>query len=182
MGKTNDTESLKALELLSPQASISSIPPMYTGMATANSCWRKRPKARKTTYISPRSFAAEGDIHDAATYSEHQVREYCEDSLRNLQREAIDLYQIHCPPKYILEDGAVFEVLDKLKAEGKIRAYGVSVESVEEGSICLGTSQVFKRCKSSSTCSGKSRYTDIPEGTCARRRHPRRGCRSQAVY
>lgn len=37
----------------------------------------------------------------------------------------------------ILEDGRVFEVLDKLKSEGKIRNYGVSVESVEEGNLCL---------------------------------------------
>src|SRR5690606_39106378 len=82
-------------------------------------------------------FCRRGNIHDTANYSERQVREYCEDSLRNLQREAIDLYQIHCPPKAILEDGAVFEVLDKLKEEGKIRAYGDSVESVDEGLICL---------------------------------------------
>src|SRR5690606_18554210 len=37
----------------------------------------------------------------------------------------------------ILKQGAVFEVLDKLKAEGKIRYYGVSVESVEEGLFCM---------------------------------------------
>ncbi|GMA58222.1 hypothetical protein GCM10025858_27250 [Alicyclobacillus sacchari] len=54
-----------------------------------------------------------------------------------MQRDRIDLYQIHCPPTEVLRDGQVFEVLDKLQAEGKIRHYGVSVETVEEGLICL---------------------------------------------
>ena len=57
--------------------------------------------------------------------------------MKRLGRERIDLYQVHCPPIDILRDGAVFEVLDKLQAEGKIRHYGVSVESVEEGLLCL---------------------------------------------
>jgi aryl-alcohol dehydrogenase-like predicted oxidoreductase len=54
-----------------------------------------------------------------------------------LNREAIDLYQVHCPATEILRDGQVFDVLDRLQREGKIRHYGVSVESVEEGLICL---------------------------------------------
>jgi len=82
-------------------------------------------------------FCRAGDIHDPATYSEQTVRAYCEGSLRRLQRETIDLYQIHCPPLAILQQGEVFGVLDKLRAEGKIRHYGVSVETVEEGLFCL---------------------------------------------
>ncbi|OWA36033.1 aldo/keto reductase [Saccharibacillus sp. O16] len=87
-------------------------------------------------YIATK-FCRAGDIHDPATYSEESVRRYCEDSLKRLNRERIDLYQIHCPPTAILQDGAVFGVLDKLKAEGKIRHYGVSVETVEQGLLCL---------------------------------------------
>ncbi|WP_143521300.1 aldo/keto reductase, partial [Pseudomonas sp. 2995-1] len=45
--------------------------------------------------------------------------------------------QIHCAPFEVLKNGAVFEVLDKLQQEGKIRHYGVSVETVEEGLFCL---------------------------------------------
>ncbi|WP_438446060.1 aldo/keto reductase [Gorillibacterium sp. sgz5001074] len=82
-------------------------------------------------------FCRRGDIGDPRTYSEETVRAYCEDSLKRLGRERIDLYQIHCPPIEILRDGRVFGVLDRLKEEGKIRAYGVSVESVEEGLLCL---------------------------------------------
>jgi aryl-alcohol dehydrogenase-like predicted oxidoreductase len=82
-------------------------------------------------------FCRAGDIHSHETYSEKTVREYCENSLRRLKRDTIDLYQIHCPPLSILQDGRVFEVLDKLQSEGKVRYYGVSVETVEEGLLCL---------------------------------------------
>lgn len=94
-------------------------------------------KGREDEIHIATKFCRAGDIHDPATYSEEAVRRYCEDSLRRLRRERIDLYQIHCPPPAILQDGSVFAVLDKLQAEGKIRHYGVSVESVEEGLLCL---------------------------------------------
>lgn len=61
------------------------------------------------------------------------VRGWCEASLKRLNREAIDLYQIHCPPLWVIERGDMFEVLDKLQREGKIRFYGVSVETAGEG-------------------------------------------------
>ncbi|MEW9668316.1 aldo/keto reductase [Ammoniphilus sp. 3BR4] len=93
------------------------------------------------TYIATK-FCRAGNIHDLGTYNEQTVRQYCEASLKRLNRERIDLYQIHCPPLDILKDGGVFEVLDKLQAEGKIRYYGVSVESVEEGLVCLNHSNV----------------------------------------
>lgn len=57
--------------------------------------------------------------------------------MKRLRREKIDLLQIHCPPLEILQDGQVFHVLDQLQAEGIIKHYGVSVESVEEGLECL---------------------------------------------
>src|SRR5579875_3261375 len=87
-------------------------------------------------YIATK-FCRAGDIHDPLTYSEDSIRRVCEGRLRRLKRDRIDLYQIHCPPTDVLRDGQVFEVLDKLQAEGKIRHYGVSVETVEEGLICL---------------------------------------------
>ncbi|SDZ22835.1 Predicted oxidoreductase [Evansella caseinilytica] len=87
-------------------------------------------------YIATK-FCRAGDIFDPETYSEERVRAYLENSLKRLRRDRIDLYQIHCPPLAILKDGSVFAVLDKLQREGKIRCYGVSVETVEEGWLCL---------------------------------------------
>nr|WP_319473438.1 aldo/keto reductase [uncultured Sphaerochaeta sp.] len=58
-------------------------------------------------------------------------------SLTRLGVERLDLIQLHCIPQEVLEEGAVFDVLRDLKKQGKIADFGASVESVEEGLICL---------------------------------------------
>ncbi|HEY3755949.1 MAG TPA: aldo/keto reductase [Opitutaceae bacterium] len=65
------------------------------------------------------------------------VREHTEASLKRLGVEALDLTQLHCVPTDVLRRGDIFEHLRELQREGKIRAFGASVESVEEGEICL---------------------------------------------
>ncbi len=82
-------------------------------------------------------FCRQSDIHDPDTYTYERVARWCEDTLERLGRERVDLYQIHCPPTPILEDGEVFEVLARMRREGKIAAAGVSVESVDQGLLCL---------------------------------------------
>lgn len=62
---------------------------------------------------------------------------HTDDSLSRLGLERIDLIQLHCIPQEVLSDGAVFDVLRDLKKQGKIADFGASVESVEEGLICL---------------------------------------------
>jgi aryl-alcohol dehydrogenase-like predicted oxidoreductase len=70
--------------------------------------------------------------HTADGYNEKNLRSFIERSLTNLDREAIDLVQLHCPPTEVYYRPEVFEALDTLKSEGKILHYGVSVEKVEE--------------------------------------------------
>jgi len=60
-------------------------------------------------------------------YSAASIRHECEDSLRRLQVETIDLYQIHWPPE---DNGPgleeAWQSLAALKKEGKVRWIGVS--------------------------------------------------------
>lgn len=59
------------------------------------------------------------------------IRRQVEDSLRRLDIDVIDLYQIHWPfPADKLEEG--WETLERLRQEGKLRAIGVSNYSVEQ--------------------------------------------------
>ena len=60
------------------------------------------------------------------------LRFACGESLRRLQTDRIDLYQLHNPKLEALERGDLFQVLDELKKEGKIRFYGVSVHTPSE--------------------------------------------------
>jgi aryl-alcohol dehydrogenase-like predicted oxidoreductase len=70
--------------------------------------------------------------HVAAGYDRANLTAFVERSLRNLEVDAIDLLQLHCPPGEVYEMPEVFGVLDDLVAAGKLRFYGVSVERVEE--------------------------------------------------
>ncbi|MFN2509985.1 MAG: aldo/keto reductase [Pyrinomonadaceae bacterium] len=72
-----------------------------------------------------------------ANFSLDSLRAHTEASLRRLGVEAVDLTQLHCIPTDILRQGEVFESLRVLKREGKIRSFGVSVETNEEALICL---------------------------------------------
>lgn len=70
-------------------------------------------------------------------YSEATIRAATEESLRRMQTDALDLTQLHCIPTEAMRQGEVFDWLRKLKAEGKIKSFGASVESIEEAQICL---------------------------------------------
>ena len=61
------------------------------------------------------------------------IRQFVEDSLKNMQLETLDLIQLHCPPTEVYYRPEIFELFDRLKDEGKILNLGVSVEKVEEG-------------------------------------------------
>ena len=64
------------------------------------------------------------------------IRQHTEASLQRLGVDALDLTQLHCVPFEVLKRGEVFEHLRELKREGKIRDFGVSVESMEEAVFC----------------------------------------------
>ncbi|WP_248927883.1 aldo/keto reductase [Paenibacillus hamazuiensis] len=136
-GKVNDAESLRALQqAMEKGVNFFDTADVY-GDGHSEQLLAQATKGKEDEIYIATKFCRAGDIHHPDTYSEQQVRAYCEASLKRLNRERIDLYQIHCPPPAILKDGRIFEVLDKLQQEGKIRYYGVSVESVEEGLVCL---------------------------------------------
>jgi aryl-alcohol dehydrogenase-like predicted oxidoreductase len=80
--------------------------------------------------------------HTAESYTPEALRGYVEASLANTGLEALDLVQLHCPPPGALERDDVFELFDRLKAEGKILHLGVSVERIEEAVRAIERSNV----------------------------------------
>jgi aryl-alcohol dehydrogenase-like predicted oxidoreductase len=66
----------------------------------------------------------------SADYSIEKLRSSLEGSLTRLRTDYVDILLMHNPPSEML-DGMVaphYDLLEQLKAEGKIRAYGVSVD------------------------------------------------------
>ena len=67
-----------------------------------------------------------------SNYSPEHFREWNDRSRENLGMETLELVQLHCPPTDLYYHPEVFEELEAMVAEGRIAAYGVSVERVEE--------------------------------------------------
>ena len=59
--------------------------------------------------------------HTADGYNRANLTAFVERSLRNLDTEALDLLQLHCPPTEVYGRPEVFGVLDDLVAAGKLR-------------------------------------------------------------
>jgi aryl-alcohol dehydrogenase-like predicted oxidoreductase len=71
-------------------------------------------------------------------YSRENLNAWVDRSLKNLETDAIDLLQLHCPHPKVYDMPEVFGFLDDMVAAGKIRHYGISVETVDEALRGIG--------------------------------------------
>jgi aryl-alcohol dehydrogenase-like predicted oxidoreductase len=72
-------------------------------------------------------------------------------SRENLAMSTLDLVQLHCPPDGVYENDAVFEALDEMVGDGRIAAYGVSVETCAQALAAIArphvaTVQIILNC------------------------------------
>jgi aryl-alcohol dehydrogenase-like predicted oxidoreductase len=72
-------------------------------------------------------------------------------SRANLGVDQLELVQLHCPPDGVYENDAVFDALDEMVAAGRIRAYGVSVETCAQALSAIArphvaTVQIILNC------------------------------------
>ncbi len=71
-------------------------------------------------------------VQSLAGYSRANLTAWVDASLGRLDCDALDLLQLHCPHPDVYDHAEVFGYLDDLVAAGKVRHYGVSVETVDE--------------------------------------------------
>ncbi len=77
---------------------------------------------------------------DGAPYCEFSLIYLCravEASLQALRTDFIDLYHVHDPDIETIRTGGIFEFLARMKQAGKIRFAGVSIDTVEQGLLCI---------------------------------------------
>jgi aryl-alcohol dehydrogenase-like predicted oxidoreductase len=101
-------------------------------------------------------FDEEARTGSGADVSPAYIRKACEASLRRLGTDYIDLYQLHAGVEDAAGAHRIIEVLEGLVTEGKIRAYGASVDTpalartFAEGPHCIaiqhpGTTSTTRR-------------------------------------
>ncbi len=83
--------------------------------------------ATKFGYDFYNNVAREGHRERPQDWSPTFVRYACEQSLRRLKTDYIDLYQLHNPKMSALEQDELFATLEDLAREGKIRSWGAAL-------------------------------------------------------
>jgi aryl-alcohol dehydrogenase-like predicted oxidoreductase len=91
----------------------------------------RRERAGETIYVATKAGRRLPEQIPSG-YTRENLTEWVERSLRNLQTDAIDLLQLHCPPTPVFTDRRVYDTLDELVEAGKVRHYGASVERIDE--------------------------------------------------
>ena len=76
-----------------------------------------------------------------ALYPDHYTKDGIAAHLRasaaRLGVNRLDLVQLHCVPPAVLEDGAIFGIMDDMVAEGLTKHWGASVETIAEARMCV---------------------------------------------
>jgi len=65
----------------------------------------------------------------AIDYSSEYIIQACEESLKRLKRDSIDYYQLHSARIQHLQNGECIEAMELLKQQGKIRYWGLSLNT-----------------------------------------------------
>ena len=68
----------------------------------------------------------------AENYVLANFREWTDRSRTNLGTDTLDLVQLHCPPRAVVDSDEVYDALDTLVDEGVMGHYGVSVETCDQ--------------------------------------------------
>lgn len=71
------------------------------------------------------------------TFTPEYIRYALDKSLSRLQTDYIDVYQLHNPPLDVIDCLDTYDVLQDLKKDGKIRAWGLSVFNSSDGLVAL---------------------------------------------
>jgi len=93
---------------------------------------RLRHERRGTTIYVATKAGRRLPMQTVEGYSRENLTAWVDRSLKNLATDSLDLLQLHCPPRGIYDRPEIFGYLDDLMKAGKLRYYGVSVETVDE--------------------------------------------------
>jgi aryl-alcohol dehydrogenase-like predicted oxidoreductase len=132
-GSVDDSESLAALnKAIDLGVNFIDTADVYGDGRSERLMAQLRRERKETIYVATKA-GRRLNPHTAEGYNRENLAAFVERSLKNLGVETIDLLQLHCPPNDVYYNPDVFQALEDMIKSGKLRHYGVSVKSPEEG-------------------------------------------------
>lgn len=85
----------------------------------------------KKVIIATKAGNVSRDNQFTVDYSKKHILRACEESLRRLHRDTIDFYQLHTARIPHLQNGECIEAMQQLQEHGKIRYWGISLNTFD---------------------------------------------------
>lgn len=101
----------------------------------------ERPEVAQRVTVATK-MGRRADPHVPEAYTADAFRAWTDRSRENLGVDTLDLVQLHCPPTAVYSRDEVYDALDALVDEGRVAAYGVSVETVDEALTAIARPNV----------------------------------------
>lgn len=128
-GDADDATSIKAIHA-AVDAGISFFDTAdFYGLGRSEGLLGEALKANKDVVIATKVGHRNIDEKIVLDYSKEYIIQACEDSLRRLKRETVDYYQLHSARLNHLQAGECIEAMEELKRVGKIRYWGLSLNT-----------------------------------------------------
>ncbi|MBL7739673.1 MAG: aldo/keto reductase [Chitinophagaceae bacterium] len=130
-GETDDTVSLKAIHTaIERGVNFFDTADIY-GLGHSEELLGKTIGKNKKMIIATKVGNVARDEKFTADYSKQYIIGACEQSLKRLQRETIDYYQLHTARVEHLLRGECIEAMQQLQQQGKVRYWGLSLNTFE---------------------------------------------------
>jgi aryl-alcohol dehydrogenase-like predicted oxidoreductase len=131
-GETNDDESLAAMHAaVDAGVTFFDTADVY-GDGRSEKLVAQLLRDRDEPLVVATKFGRRAAQQDVREFTYDNLRGWLERSRENLDVDTVDLVQLHCPPWEAYYTPSIFESCERLVDEGLVRAYGVSVEKIEE--------------------------------------------------
>jgi aryl-alcohol dehydrogenase-like predicted oxidoreductase len=101
------------------------------GLGHSENLLGKTVSDRKDIIIATKAGNVSRNEQFTVDYSKEYILNACEASLKRLKREVIDFYQLHTARIAHLENGECIEAMNQLLQEGKIRYWGISLNTFD---------------------------------------------------
>lgn len=130
-GDTDDNTSVKAIHSALDSGVIFFDTADIYGLGHSEELLGKTIGGKKEIIIATKVGNVSRNVQFTVDYSKDYILSACEASLKRLQRDVIDYYQLHSARMQHLQKGECIEAMQLLQQQGKIKYWGISLNTFD---------------------------------------------------